>query len=129
MYQLMRRILEDPNDKTSRLWLIYANKTEKDILLKAELDTLQRQHPDRLQILYVLERAPSDWTGEHGWVSESMIRNMIKKEDLRRLIFVCGPEGMLAHVSGQRARDFSQGPVTGILGKMGFTSKEVWKLE
>ncbi|KAI8137122.1 hypothetical protein BJV82DRAFT_525823 [Fennellomyces sp. T-0311] len=127
MYQLIQRVLNNPDDKT-RLWLIYCNKTQQDILLKKELDALREQHKDRLDILYVLDNPPSDWQGGSGYVTETMVRTMIKGNN-KRLVLVCGPEAMLAHVSGQRARDFSQGPVRGILGRMGFSSNQVWKLE
>lgn len=130
MYQLARRVLENPDDKT-RLWLIYGNKTEQDILLKKELEQLQEQYKDRFKIYHVLERPPNEsWQGGQGYVTEEMVRSMVADHgQCRRLVLVCGPDAMLAHVSGRRARDFSQGPVRGILGRMGFKSNEVFKLE
>jgi len=35
---------------------------------------------------------------------------------------------MIDAISGPYGRNFSQGAVGGILGKMGFTSEQVWKL-
>ncbi|KAG2227532.1 hypothetical protein INT45_002217 [Circinella minor] len=145
MYQLIKHVLNNPNDKTERLWLIYCNKTKEDILLKKELDTLQEKHKDRLNILYVLDHPPSSsnnnnntslleekgqevWQGGSGYITQEMIQSMLKKKE-NTFIFVCGPDAMLNHVSGQRARDFTQGPTTGLLGKMGFTPNQVWKLE
>ncbi|KAI9491366.1 hypothetical protein BDB00DRAFT_767111 [Zychaea mexicana] len=128
MYQLIKRVLNNPDDKTERLWLIYCNKTEKDILLKKELDELKENHKDRLHILYVLDHPPQDWQGGRGYVSQDMIRSMLTQKE-NSFVFVCGPDAMLAHVSGQRARDFSQGSVRGLLGQMGFASNQVWKLE
>ena len=133
MYQLIKRVLNNPEDKTQRLWLIYCNKTKEDILLKKELDTLQEQHKDRLNILYVLDHPPSleeeeGWQGGSGYVTQEMIQSMLKKKE-DTFVFVCGPDAMLNHVSGQRARDFTQGPVTGLLGKLGFERNQVWKLE
>ena len=127
MYQLIKNVLNNPDDKT-RLWLIYCNKTQQDILLKKELDALKEQHTDRLDIMYVLDNPPQDWQGGVGYVTEAMISTMAK-ENNKRFVFVCGPDAMLAHVSGQRARDFTQGPVRGVLGRMGFSSNQVWKLE
>lgn len=43
MYQVANLILKNPFDKTM-LSLIYANVTEDDILLKAELDLLVKNH-------------------------------------------------------------------------------------
>ena len=35
---------------------------------------------------------------------------------------------MINAISGPYGRNFSQGPVGGVLGEMGYSSKEVWKL-
>jgi cytochrome-b5 reductase len=35
---------------------------------------------------------------------------------------------MINAISGPYGRNFSQGLVGGVLGEMGYTSKEVWKL-
>jgi cytochrome-b5 reductase len=131
MYQIIRRILENPNDKNTKIWLIYGNKTEKDILLKQELDTLEKEHADRLKIKYVLESPPSDSTYEKGFITQKMIEEMMIDDEKksRRKIFVCGPNKMLELVSGERARDYSQGQVTGILSNLGLSSNEIWKFQ
>ena len=45
-FQLLRHILSLEGDET-RVSLVYANQSEEDILLRAELEELQRRHPDR----------------------------------------------------------------------------------
>ncbi|KAH9620653.1 hypothetical protein KSS87_006374 [Heliosperma pusillum] len=55
MYQVSRAILENPNDKT-KVFLIYANVTSEDILLKEELDSLAKTYPDRFKVYYVLNQ-------------------------------------------------------------------------
>lgn len=136
MYQLIKRILEDDQDTQSKhIWLIYANKKERDILLKQELDTLVEEHKGRFKVMYVLEQPPSeDWQGPRGRVTANMVDSMLlKKNDTgqshRRLVFVCGPDGMLNSVCGQRARDYTQGSLTGMLAQLGLTSDEVWKFQ
>ena len=42
-------VLKDPEDRTTTT-LIFANQTEEDILLKAELDALAGSHPDRFKV-------------------------------------------------------------------------------
>ncbi|KAI8369837.1 hypothetical protein EDC96DRAFT_108369 [Choanephora cucurbitarum] len=127
MYQLICRILENPDDQTTSVWLIYGNKTEKDILLRQELDQLQAKYNDRFRVKYVLENPPSD-AYERGYVTENMIRDMMLNKEKRK-IYVCGPNRMLAAVCGERARDYSQGPVTGLLSELGFQSDEIWKFQ
>ncbi|CAO3608560.1 unnamed protein product [Cunninghamella echinulata] len=137
MYQMIQHILTDPNDdETTKLWLIYANKTEDDILLKKELDQLEKEYAHRFKIKYVIEYPSEDWQGEKGRISETIIRSMLYDEtskknadDHKRFIFVSGPDGMLNFICGQRALDYSQGELSGLLAKLGLKSNEVWKFQ
>jgi len=79
MYQLIKHVLSNPDDKT-KLSLLFANQvllaklkyiklrvlvcssgfqTEDDILLREEFDTLAEQHPERFKIWYTVDRAKS----------------------------------------------------------------------
>lgn len=133
MFQIICRILENSNDKNTKIWLIYGNKTEKDILLKSELDQLKQKHADRLKIKYVLESTPStngEETYEKGYITQEMIQEMMTDDkNKKKKIFVCGPNKMLQLVCGERARDYSQGQVTGILSTLGLSSNEIWKFQ
>ncbi|KDQ64656.1 hypothetical protein JAAARDRAFT_187966 [Jaapia argillacea MUCL 33604] len=46
----------------------------------------------------------------------------------RVLFLVSGPDRTVAAIAGPMGRNLSQGDVGGILGEMGFTSQDVWKL-
>ena len=46
MLQLVRAVFRDPADDTC-LSLLFANQTEEDILLRNELEEVQKKHPDR----------------------------------------------------------------------------------
>ena len=46
MLQLVRAVFRDPEDKTN-LNLLFANQTEEDILLRNELEEVQKKYPDR----------------------------------------------------------------------------------
>ncbi|KAI8645353.1 hypothetical protein BD408DRAFT_312323, partial [Parasitella parasitica] len=128
MYQLIRRILENPQDQDTHIWLIYGNKTEQDILLKSELDQLATQFKDRFKVKYVLEKTSDSNTGFlKGYITKEMVESMLRDDGQRRKIFVCGPNKMLQLVCGERARGYSQGPVTGILSQLGVSSDELWK--
>ncbi|KAI8975185.1 hypothetical protein BDF20DRAFT_877340 [Mycotypha africana] len=143
MYQLICHILQNPNDKQTKIWLIYGNKSEKDILLQNELDELAKTYSDRFKVKYILDQPPpsSDETTayEKGYVTKEMIQKMLKvygNEDNnnaassnRLKIFVCGPNAMLAKVCGERAQDNSQGQVRGILAELGLSKNEVFKFQ
>ena len=49
-------------DKT-KLKLLYANRTPSDILLRSELRELQRQHPEQLEIRYLVEQPQPQGNG------------------------------------------------------------------
>ena len=52
------QILEKVGDLLSRAYL-FCNKTEEDILLREELEQVQRDHPDRFKLWYTVDR-PGD---------------------------------------------------------------------
>lgn len=94
MFQLIRRILNHPDDH-SRVSLIYANKTEKDILLKEQLDTLASLHPERFSVFYTIDQPSSgeSWLHGTGFVDEDMVKAHLPLPDKGSdvLLLVCGP--------------------------------------
>jgi len=43
------------------------------------------------------------------------------------LIFVCGPPGLMNHISGSTSPDYTQGPLSGLLKKLGYSESHVFK--
>ncbi|KAJ4819878.1 NADH-cytochrome b5 reductase 1 [Rhynchospora pubera] len=101
MFQVARAILENPTDKT-KVYLIYANVTYEDILLKDELDTMAQNYPDRFKIYYVLNQPPESWNGGVGFVSKDMIKDQLPPPASDIQILRCGPppmnKAMAAHI-------------------------------
>jgi NAD(P)H-flavin reductase len=81
--------LQNESDNT-HLTLIYANKSPADILLKEELDEMQRKNPNRLSVHYVLDK-PATWfsPAKVGVGLETLRKHLPKSE---AAILVCGPE-------------------------------------
>lgn len=94
MLQIIRRVCNDPNDKT-KISLIFANVTEDDILLKDELDKIAQDAPANFQVHYVLERPPENWNGETGFVTKEMIEKYIPKPANDIKVLLCGPLPMV----------------------------------
>ena len=63
MYQILIHALPKPENKT-KFKLIFANVSEKDILLKEELDALKKKYPQALDIVYTVDAAGPGWNGE-----------------------------------------------------------------
>ena len=72
MLQIVRAIVENPDDKT-QVDLIFANVNEEDILLKDELDAIAAAHT-HFRVHYVLNNPPQGWTGGVGFVTTEMIK-------------------------------------------------------
>ncbi|KAK2466478.1 hypothetical protein APHAL10511_002120 [Amanita phalloides] len=74
-----------------------------------------------------IERGLGPSSDNRSWWS-SLWKKREETLQKRILFLVCGPEPMINAISGPYGRNFSQGSVGGILGEMGYTSREVWKL-
>lgn len=94
MLQLIRQVFKDPKDDTL-LWLLYANQTPGDILLREELEEVKQQNPERFKLWYTVDRPTNDWTYSSGFVSAEMITNHLPKHGDDTIIFMCGPPPMI----------------------------------
>ncbi|XP_037623627.1 NADH-cytochrome b5 reductase 2 isoform X2 [Sebastes umbrosus] len=94
MLQLIRSITADPGDST-KCSLIFANQTEKDILLREELEEVKKNHPDRVQLWFTLDKPPQDWSYSSGFVTRDMIKDHLPAPSTDVLLVLCGPPPMI----------------------------------
>ncbi|XP_027331544.1 NADH-cytochrome b5 reductase-like protein [Abrus precatorius] len=125
MLQVIEAILKNPDDKT-QISLLYANVSPDDILLKQKLDILATSHPN-LKIFYTVDNPTKNWKGGAGLISKDMVVKGLPCPSDDTLILVCGPPGMMKHISGEKAKDWSQGELSGILKEAGYTEQMVYK--
>ncbi|KAL1822583.1 hypothetical protein ACET3Z_009361 [Daucus carota] len=125
MLQIIDAILKNPEDKT-KISLIYANVSPDDILLKKKLDVLADSHPN-LKIYYTVDKPSENWTGGKGYITKDMAVKGLPGPSEDSLVLVCGPPGLMNHISGDKAKDRSQGELTGILKELGYTENMVYK--
>ncbi|ORY02333.1 ferredoxin reductase-like protein, partial [Basidiobolus meristosporus CBS 931.73] len=97
MYQVIKAILKNPNDKT-QINLIYANVNQEDILLREELDELAKHH-ENFNIHHVLNNPPEGWTGGVGFVTQDMIKKLCPGPSNDSKILLCGPPPMVKAMS------------------------------
>ena len=133
MLQVIEHVLRLPGDVTA-LSLVFANKSPDDILLKSRLDQLTSAHPSgRFRVHYVVDAAPPGWSGGSiGFVTAELLRATMPAagsgadaDDV--MVMVCGPPGMMAAVSGDKAPDKSQGSLSGALRTLGYKPEQVFK--
>ncbi|CAB1353896.1 unnamed protein product, partial [Coregonus sp. 'balchen'] len=94
MLQLVRAIMKDPSDRTT-CSLLYANQTEKDILLRDELEEVQARHPDRFKLWFTVDRAPKGWEYSEGFINADMIQEHLPAPSDDTLVLMCGPPPMI----------------------------------
>tara|TARA_B100001175_G_C19062182_1_gene427140 strand:- start:211 stop:588 length:378 start_codon:yes stop_codon:yes gene_type:complete len=93
MIQIIRAVLRNENDPT-KLSLLFANKEEKDIILRDKLENPDRDFSDRFEVHYTLDKAKDGWLGFTGFIDEEMIRNTMPEPSEETLILLCGPPKM-----------------------------------
>ncbi|XP_076009603.1 NADH-cytochrome b5 reductase 3 [Genypterus blacodes] len=94
MLQLITAVMKDPRDQTV-CYLLFANQSEKDILLRPELEEIQVNHPDRFKLWFTVDKAPEDWEYSQGFINEDMVADHLPPPGEDTLILMCGPPPMI----------------------------------
>lgn len=124
MLQLATELLRQ--GYTRPISLIYANVSSKDIMLKDHVEKLVAEHSN-FKVYYVVDKADKSWKGGVGYVTKDMIEDNMPRPGGNALVAVCGPPGMMRVVSGEKVSPKEQGPVEGILKRLGYVENEVYK--
>ncbi|KAJ7965621.1 Nitrate reductase [Quillaja saponaria] len=94
IYQVVQAILKDPEDETE-MYVVYANRTEDDILLREELDEWAKKY-DRFKVWYVVQESMREgWEYSVGFITESILREHIPEGSEDTLALACGPPPMI----------------------------------
>jgi cytochrome-b5 reductase len=94
MYQLIRAICEDDED-TTEVSLIYANRSEQDMLLRQELDSFARRYPKNFKVWYMVDKAPAGWAYGEGYVTAEVMKQHLPMPDAGTKLVICGPPPMI----------------------------------
>lgn len=97
LWQVINAVLKDPNDRTE-MWLLFANQTPKDVLMKEYFDQIAAEHPDRFHVWYTVNRPDdSEWNYSTGYITEEMLSVYLPaaKDDVG--VLLCGPKPMKNH--------------------------------
>nr|POE79792.1 nadh-cytochrome b5 reductase 2 [Quercus suber] len=127
MYQLCRAIFNNPSDNT-KVSLVFGNVSEKDILLRKELEQLENEYPNRFRAFYVLDKPEESWKGGKGHITKDLLKTVIPgPKDGNVKVFVCGPPGLYKAISGMKKSPSDQGELAGYLKELGYTEEQVYK--
>lgn len=131
IYGLARGILANATDQT-KIQLVWGVNGSRDIVLRDELEALEKAHPDRLQVTYcvsgleVKQEALALWNSEKykkGYVDSAVLKEVIDRakkgswgDDKGTKVFICGPPAMQEAIAGKK----------GLLGgEYGLVNKEI----
>jgi cytochrome-b5 reductase len=142
MIQVIKQILSNKDDVTE-VDLLFANTGEEDVLMRPFLDQTARVHrnfryikqcvsntyKNVIRVHYLLSRPPTTtaglWRGLSGHVNAALISRLLPEPSPDTLVYVCGPPGLMAAVSGDKISPADQGPLQGSLLDLGYTSKSL----
>ncbi|KAK4212133.1 hypothetical protein QBC37DRAFT_425472 [Rhypophila decipiens] len=109
MHQVIRAVCDDPQDHT-RVSLVYANRSEGDILLRTELDSWAERFPEKLKVWYTVDHAPLSESEENKWehgvghINKGVLGKWMPKPpngaEEESKVFLCGPPGMINAAKG-----------------------------
>jgi cytochrome-b5 reductase len=101
MYQILNEILKEqtsivPGERLDmKIWLLFANQTEQDILLREELEQLAASNSDRFKLWYTVDRESEDWKYSKGFINDTMLKEHMPPPGDDVLICICGPPPMI----------------------------------
>ena len=94
VYQYIRHMLEEKS--VYEISVLFANKTEGDILMREILEELATQK--RIKLSFVLDVGHEGWNGHVGFVNDKMFEDSFDKPGEDHLMLVCGPPFMVRDV-------------------------------
>jgi len=95
MISIIRWILTQRLD--AELFLVFANKTEADIIFLEEWNRNVREHSN-FHCYHVLEQPPAGWSQGIGRITEDVLRRHLPSPDPETVVFLCGPPPMVDHL-------------------------------
>ncbi|XP_056413516.1 NADH-cytochrome b5 reductase 3 [Hyla sarda] len=94
MLQLIQTILHDPEDETKCV-LLFANKSEEDIILCNALMELQNEYSERFKLWFTVDSASEEWKYSKGFIDSKMIQEHLPPPADDVIILLCGPPAMI----------------------------------
>lgn len=93
--QVVRHVIKQADDSTE-LWVVFANRSERDILLRDELDEYADRYPQRIHVWYTVNESEPGWQYSNGHVDEKMLREHLPPPADDTFTLLCGPPAMIS---------------------------------
>lgn len=89
----MLRYTRDSGQWRRPTLLLYANRTERDILFRSELDAMADQSELRFRVVYLLSQPEPSWPGERGHLTLELL-GRFGDQLKNKHYYICGPSSM-----------------------------------
>jgi len=80
--------------KDAKVLLIYANRTEKDILFRSEIAEMEAGSRPRLTVVHLLSRPEPGWPGRSGRIDREGLADLAGPDSPEKAYYVCAPPAM-----------------------------------
>jgi cytochrome-b5 reductase len=121
MVQLLKGIFSNPEEKT-KVTLLFGINTDDDALFRSDFAQMEKNFPDRFNVVYTVTNPAPDSTFKKGRVTKELIKDALSKTGGETgKVFVCGPPPMESALLGARRGS------GGILKELGFEKDRVFK--
>jgi predicted ferric reductase len=89
LISMLRHMRDTESD--SQVTLIYANRKERDLVFKEELDDMAQGNHPKLKIVYALSEPDKGWSGETGYVDDELLKRHCGDDLGAKYYYICGP--------------------------------------
>lgn len=93
MLRHMRDTAQDAN-----VLLLYANRSEKDIVFRSELAEMAAEGAPRLDVVHIISDPDPGWQGEAGRLDQAKLARLVGTEIKGKTFYVCAPPKMTESV-------------------------------
>lgn len=97
LYQIIQAA-DINEEKNIEFTLFFANRTEKDILLRKELDEIAANKRISFKLIYLLSQPDENWKGESGHFNIENIKKYMPEPSDKTIILHCGPRSLCREV-------------------------------
>jgi cytochrome-b5 reductase len=105
----------DNNKDIAEFYLLFANRSSADILLKEELENFVKNKIFSFKVFFTIDQAEDNWKGGVGFINKDMIVANLPEPADDTIILMCGPPVMCQKI------------VTPILTEIGHKKEDIFE--
>ena len=98
MIPIIRTILGNKDDAT-QIHLLFANKSEEDIILRDKLENRQEEFSHQYKYFYTISESNDSWNGYTGHINTKILSETMPQNSDDTLILLCGPPKMISEAA------------------------------